>query len=495
MIDLFERKNLVGARLTAVYAAHAVIEFTTTGEIVDANAAFLELMGYTREEIVGRHHGLFAEPGVADTEPYRQFWRSLASGKQQTAEVRRLGKGDREVWLQASYCPVLDSRGRAVRVVKLATDITERKRIAADHAGQITALNRSQAVIEFRLDGRVLTANEHFLKALGYTLDEVRGQHHRMFVDPAEARTAEYADFWARLARGEYQAAEYRRLRKGGGEVWIQATYNPVLDAQGKPAKVVKFATDVTRQVHERVRRHETGKKVDAELDAVAADAGATSHQAETAFEASRQTSANVQAVAAGAEQLAASVGEISRQISDASRTTSAATGEAERATAMVTQLVDAAAKIGKVVKLITDIAGQTHLLALNATIEAARAGEAGRGFAVVANEVKNLAGETAKATDEIAEQVGQVQAATAEAAEAIALIASTVSQIDIIATAIAGAVEEQSAVTRDMSANMQSAAAAVDSVNGSLEQIASAAGTAERRARAVAEMSRALVA
>ncbi|HEY4251488.1 MAG TPA: PAS domain-containing protein [Roseomonas sp.] len=483
------------ARLQAIDASHAVIEFALDGTILHANPNFLSVMDYALEEIRGRHHAIFVDPIEAEGDAYRRFWQALATGSHQTSEFRRLAKHRREVWIQASYCPVLDRAGRPVRVVKFATDITGRKLLAADHAGQIAAINRSQAVIEFRPDGTVLTANTQFLDALGYMLREVQDQHHRMFVAPAEAAQPEYERFWASLRRGEFQAAEYRRIGKGGREVWIEATYNPILDPSGRPWKIVKYATDVTAKVKDRMRRAETGRSVDGAIGRFSTAVSTTSSRAAASAAASREAAANVQAVAAGAEELAASVAEITRQILGASRATSAAKDEVQRAGTTVNDLVGAAERIGDIIKLITDIAGQTNLLALNATIEASRAGEAGRGFAVVAGEVKALAGQTARATDDIAQQIGGIRRAVENVVAAIGFIARTIDSIDGIAGSIASAVEQQSMVTRDVSASMQAVAAAVDGVRIGLEDVAGAVSDAEAQTRHISDATKALVA
>ncbi|UPY36130.1 PAS domain-containing methyl-accepting chemotaxis protein [Sediminicoccus sp. KRV36] len=481
--------------LSAVMAAHAAISFEPDGTIIEANPLFLEVMGYTLEEVRGRHHGMFLEPGTAESPEYRCFWDELRAGRHQSSQFKRLGKGGREIYIQATYCPVMGAGGQVVRIIKLASDITERSLRAADHDGQVAAIGRAQAVISFTLDAHILDANANFLAATGYGLSEIRGRHHRIFMDPAEAALPAYRQMWEALARGENCRGQFRRLGKGGREIWIEAAYTPILDMTGRPVKIVKYATDITAQMQERQRRVALGQEVDAELNEVGSTVSLTQNRAAEAVGRSRETAMSVQAVAAGAEQLAASVHEISRQIAEASRSTTAATGEADRATRMVTELVTAAEKITQVVRLITDIAGQTNLLALNATIEAARAGDAGKGFAVVASEVKGLAGQTARATEEIAAQVGQVQTAVEGAVAAIASIADAIARIDGITTGIAAAVEQQSGVTRDMSANMQSAAGAVESVNRSLEEIATAAASAEDKTRKVVETSKRLAA
>jgi len=241
-------------QIAAIHRTQAVIEFDLQGTILTANQNFLDAMGYTLAEIQGRHHSLFMEPAEAAQEAYRQFWRRLARGEAQAAEFRRLGKGGREVWIQATYNPILDPAGRPVKVVKFATDVTARKLADADRAGQIAAIDKSRAVIEFDLAGTILSANANFLATMGYGLDEVVGRHHRMFVDPADAASEAYREFWARLGRGEAHTAEFRRLGKGGREVWIQASYTPILDHSGRPRKVVKFATDITEEMRRRAQ-------------------------------------------------------------------------------------------------------------------------------------------------------------------------------------------------------------------------------------------------
>ncbi|GGK83120.1 PAS domain S-box protein [Mangrovihabitans endophyticus] len=233
-------------KVNAIGKAQAVIEFDLAGHVLEANQNFLNAMGYTIDEVRGQHHRMFVEEQEARSAAYRNFWQALARGEFQGGEYKRIAKGKREVWLQATYNPIFDLDGRPMKVVKYATDVTASKRENAEFIGKVAAIGRSQAVVEFDLEGHVLAANDRFLETVGYTLDEIRGQHHRMFVPDSYARTAEYEGFWKNLARGEYEAGEYKRVAKGDRDVWLLATYNPIFDLDGRPFKIVKYATDIT---------------------------------------------------------------------------------------------------------------------------------------------------------------------------------------------------------------------------------------------------------
>ncbi|HWV95537.1 MAG TPA: PAS domain-containing methyl-accepting chemotaxis protein [Xanthobacteraceae bacterium] len=492
-MGLFGGQNDLAARCAALDRSQAIIEFDLEGTILAANDNFLKAVGYSLDEIRGKHHSLFVAPVERDSPAYREFWAALKRGEYQTREFRRIAKGGREIWIQASYNPLLDSRGRPFKVVKFATDVTEQRRRSVEYEEQIKAIEKSQAVIRFAPDGTILDANDNFLKALGYQLAEIQAKHHSMFVEPAERDHPDYRAFWEALRRGEYQAAEYKRIGKGGRAVWIQASYNPISDGNGRIVKVIKFATDITAQVEDRLRRAEVQKVIDADLGRITDAMAKTAGQVSSAAGASTQTSSNVQAVAAGAEELAASVGEISRQAADALNISRQAVTQADETSTIVSGLAEAAERIGDVVKLINNIADQTNLLALNATIEAARAGEAGRGFAVVAAEVKSLASQTAKATDDISSQIAEVQGATGSAVAVIGAISQTIARVNEISAAIAASVEEQASVTQSISSNMQVAAKGVSEVNDSLSDIAESARSVDEATRKVKEASRAL--
>ena len=392
-------------------------------------------------------------------------------------QFKRIGKNGKEVWIEASYSPVLDTNGKPVKVVKVATDVTVEKTRFADLSGQIDAIQRSQAVIEFALDGTILTANANFLNALGYTLAEVKGKHHRIFVDATFAKSAEYQEFWKRLRAGEFQQAQYRRIGKNGKEVWIEASYKPDPGPQRKPVKVVKYATDVTEQI-----RLLTNLKVliDQNFGEVEQAIQRTTNQASVASDAAETTSTNVGTMASASEELAASIAEISRTMSQSRTAADSAVDKVLAADVAAKRLADAAGAMGSVVELIQSIAAQINMLALNATIESARAGAAGKGFAVVANEVKQLATQAARATDQISGEIAHMQTATTDVTRALDAIREGIETMRDYVVSTSSAVEEQSAVTRDMSANMQTASSAVTRITRGITEISSASTQAE---------------
>jgi methyl-accepting chemotaxis protein len=420
-------------QVEAIGRSQAVIHFNLDGTIQTANENFLKTMGYSLDEIRGKHHSMFADPAFAASPEYQEFWRKLNNGEYVAGEFRRLAKGGREVWIQASYNPIMDNKGKPFKVVKYAADITAEKLKNADFAGQIAAIGKAQACIEFNLDGTIITANPNFLGAVGYSLEEIKGKHHRMFVEAAEAQSSEYAAFWDRLRAGQFDTRVYKRITKSGEPIWIQASYNPIMDMNGKPFKVVKFATDVTKVI---------------QIAAV-----------------SEEASASTQTVAAAIEEMAASIGEISKNMQQTTEATGGITSAAASASAAADQLLSTTKAMENIIQLIEAIAGQTNLLALNATIEAARAGDAGKGFAVVANEVKNLAAQTAQATENVAKEIKNVQQASQALGGNIVEIANSVDVVNKYASSVAGAIEEQSAVTKEISSSTQRMAGLVEDI------------------------------
>jgi methyl-accepting chemotaxis protein len=484
--DVSEKQLLeldAAGQVKAINKSQAVIEFQPDGTILTANDNFLQATGYTLEEIKGRHHSLFLDEATRNSPEYREFWPRLARGEYQTGEYKRISKGGREVWIQASYNPILDKNGRAFKVAEYATDVTATKLRNADYLGQIAAIGKAQAVVEFSLDGTVLTANDNFLRVMGYRLDEVQNRHHSLFVEPGYASSPEYRQMWAELAAGRNWSGRFKRITKGGREVWIQGTYFPILDLNGRPAKVVKYATDVTSMRRVELSMEQSAQTLASssrELSAVsqqmASNAEETSAQANVAAAAAEQVSKNIGTVASAAEQMGSSIKEIARNANDAARVATSAVKVAQTTNETVSKLGTSSAEIGNVIKVITSIAQQTNLLALNATIEAARAGEAGKGFAVVANEVKELAKQTAKATEDISRKIEAIQADTKGAVAAIIEIGKVINQINDYQTTIASAVEEQTATTGEITRNVVEAARGATEIARNISGVADAA-------------------
>lgn len=415
-------------KIEAISRAQAMIEFKMDGTIVTANRNFLDAMGYSLDQIRDKHHSIFVTPSDRESAAYSDFWSRLNRGEYAAGEYKRLSKDGGEVWILATYNPIFDDAGKPFKVVKFATDITEQKLKAADGSGQLAAITKSQAVIEFNMDGTIRSANQNFLDAMGYTLHEIQGRHHSMFVEPKERDSAGYREFWQSLNRGQFQAAEYKRIAKAGREIWIQASYNPILDLNGKPFKVVKYATDITAQA--------IGRKK---------------------AEAARGL---IDAVAAGSEEMSASIREIAETMSKSRQTAGVATTKVEAADQQAERLNTATQAMSGIVEMIGNITGQINMLALNATIESARAGEAGRGFAVVASEVKNLANQAKNATDTISREIGSLTSIAGDVSGALSAIKASIETVNEFIASTAAAVEEQSIVTSDMASNMQRASA-----------------------------------
>ena len=521
------------AKVDAIMRSQAVIEFKLDGTILTANENFLGAMGYGLAEIAGQHHRMFVAPDYAQSAEYKQFWSDLASGAFQAAAYKRIAKGGREIWIQATYNPVFDKAGRPVKVIKFATDITAQKNQAADHQAQIAAISRVQAVIEFNLDGTVREANENFLATVGYRLDEIAGKHHRMFCDPAYAASAEYSRFWERLRSGDYVAAEFQRFGKAGKEVWIQASYNPILDAQGKPVKVVKFATDITeRKRAEGIIAHLTtslAKMAEGDLSGaietqftgqyeqlrlafnqslerlfdIVHGLQKTSRSLKTATseilsgandlsERTTKQAATIEQTSASIEQLSAAVQENAVRAATASQKAQAVSASATEGGAVMSAanlamaaIETSSGKISNIIGLIDDIAFQTNLLALNASVEAARAGDAGKGFAVVAVEVRRLAQSAAQASSEVkvlieasAGEVKNGSRLVGQASEKLLAILGGARESSALIDSIAQANKEQSysldevsIAVKQMDEMTQHNAALVEQTNAAIEQ------------------------
>ena len=504
-VAIAQRNAELEAQVAALHRVQAVIEFDLEGIILEANDNFLQTVGYTLEEIRGRHHSMFVDPEHVRSTTYRDFWARLGKGEFDAGQYRRVGKGGREIWIQASYNPVFDSSGKPFKVVKFATDITAQQMQAADFAGQLAAINTSQAVIEFGLDGRILSANGNFLAATGYTLDEIRGQHHSMFAEPEYARSEAYREFWQKLGRGQYDAGQYRRLGKGGREIWIQASYNPIFDMNGRPFKVVKYAADVTAQVRdaqalanavaqtrEVVAAAQTGdlsRRIDAGnatgaiaelcegVNAMVATMGSMIGQIRVAADAvalgaseiavgnadlsqrTEQQAASLEETAVSLQGLTGAVRQSADNARQASQLAGGAVDVAAQGGRVVSEVVTTMAlinassrRIVDIISVIDGIAFQTNILALNAAVEAARAGEHGRGFAVVAGEIRSLSQRSASAAKEIkqliddsVDRVGTGTAQVESAGRTMEEIVESVKRVEALIARISTGTQQQS--------------------------------------------------
>ena len=467
--------NLSSNMLSALDRSQGIIEFRPNGEILRANDNFLTLMGYDEREIKGKHHRMFVDSEYSHSPEYKAFWTKLQAGEFVTGEFLRYNSRGEEVWIQASYNPVVTDTGKVTRVVKYATDITEEKLKNAYFSGQIKAINQSQAVIEFDPTGKILDANDNFLNALGYTLDEIKGKHHSMFVDAAERSGNEYRLFWDQLADGQHQSGEFRRIGKGGKDVWIQATYSPIFDESGRVFRVVKYATDITNRkmavndicevmlalskgslTSKLERQYEGEFKVLAEsvndfvtnLSSIILEIRGGSETINNASaeiaKGNADLSSRTEQQASSLEETASSMEEITSTVqlnADNAKQANGLASEASRVAIdggkLIEQVVGTMADINQSAKKIEDIIGvidgiafQTNILALNAAVEAARAGEQGRGFAVVASEVRTLAQRSANAAKDIKDLISDSVAKVESGNELVNQSGNTMSEI-----------------------------------------------------------------
>lgn len=516
--------------LDAISRTQAIIEFDPTGIVLNANQNFLEIFGYTLDEVVGHHHRQFVEESFAQSPKYQNFWRKLADGKPSSGQFKRLDSSGEVVWLQAIYSPVFDNKGNVVKVVKSASNITKQKHQAVDDAGQIAAINRSLAVIEFDLDGTILKANDNFLAAMGYKESEIVGKHHRIFVDPEEAASSDYSAFWADLRKGQFRSDEYLRFGKGGKRVWIQASYNPIFDDYGTPIKVIKFATVITERKNAietigeslealasgdltcridksfnndldplrlalnksigtfvdivgRIKRSTSG--IRAATQEILAGANDLSDRTNREASAIAQTTSSVETLASTVEANKKNASHASEATDTLSVGAANADEAMSRATGAMTAIAESSSKISNIISLIDDIAFQTNLLALNASVEAARAGEAGKGFAVVAVEVRRLAQSSAQSSTEIkqlieqaSKEVGGGEQFVKDATEKVQAMLTDISQSNDVVRQISSATSEQantinevSLAIREIDEMSQRNAALVEEMNAAIEQ------------------------
>ncbi len=533
----------LASQLSAIRQIMAVIEFDLRGNILDANDNFLTAVGYQKHAVVGQHHKMFVSAEIQQSPEYAQFWQQLAQGKTQAGIYQRVAANGKALWLQASYNPIYDLNGQPYKIVKYAVDVTEQHLRDLDNQGQMTAIQRSLGTIEFSLDGHITKVNDNFLQVVGYQASELIGQHHRMFMPANEKNASEYQHFWQRLGRGEFIQGVFKRMNKHGQDIWLQASYNPILDDNGKPTKVVKFATDITQQ-----KRAETGlieavlsteqlleaaqngdmtARIDlqgktdqvlnlsrginrlmqrmSEILIQVKDAATTINSASNEISTgnidlstrTERQAHSLQETASSMSQLAGTVKQNAENAKQANQMAEAASKVAERGGEVVNQVVDtmtaisaSAHKIEDIISVIDGIAFQTNILALNAAVEAARAGEQGKGFAVVADEVRNLAQRSASAAKEIKHLITDSVSKTTEGTQLVESAGQTMAEIVQSVKHVSDIISEISIASIEQTSGIDSVNHAITSMDDVTQQNAALVEQAAAAAESLVEQA-----
>ena len=484
----------------AINQHYAVIAFKPDGTIIKANDNFLNTMGYKQNEITGKHHSIFCDNLLVSSKKYSKFWTDLNKGIEQISEFPRIKKDGTTVFLQASYTPIIENN-KVVEVIKFAQDITSKKLENLNYIGQIEAINKSNAVIEFDMNGTILSANDNFLKTLGYSLNEIIGKHHSIFCTSEYKNSNEYKDFWKKLNSGSFDSGEYLRIGKNDSQVWIQAVYSPILDFNKKPFKVIKYATDITDKKRTMFEIEEDIQKLSLSLNQLSSASNNMLEDAKFSKEESNNVTVSTQNLNQNVKELVNKIDSMQSSITNiASRTSqsekialTAQEQSKDTANAMV-KLNAESLKISETISQISQIAFQTNILSLNAAVEAATAGEAGKGFAVVAAEVRNLATRSNDAAKNITSGIEFIQSLVKNSLDSIHKIDDTIDEINDMSKEISKEMQEQKSLSNDLSNTAKSSSNSLDEVTKTMIQVSSSTLNTQNEAQKTQETSNDLI-
>lgn len=489
------------AKLKAIDRTYAVIHFKPDGTIIKANENFLKAMGYKLNEITHKHHSIFCDKRFVQSEEYKEFWDKLNKGVSFNSEFKRIKKNGESIFLRASYIPLFDNNNKIFEVIKLAQDITEKRLGELFNLGQINAINKSQAVIEFNMDGIILNANENFLKTLNYSLDEIVGKHHSMFCEESYKNSQAYKDFWKKLNKGEFDSGEYLRIGKGGKVVWIQATYNPILDLDGVPFKIVKYATDITLKKNTMVKIGEEIEELTKSLTQLKNSSTTMVNEAQISMSGTKDIASAIENLNESANELSkkvefmlSSITNIANTTKESEKSVLEARNQSKETTSSMLKLNEESTKIGETINIISQIAFQTNILSLNAAVEAATAGEAGKGFAVVAQEVRNLATRSNEAAKDITEAIEYIQTLVKSSLESINQIDNKIENISSMSSTISNSINEQKNISNDLSRTASLTSQTLNSITQNMTKVSNSAIHTDKEAKITQENSNELI-